>query len=53
VTRPTWVIDAAVDGVPFLAHCEGCGFEWERPDNDPRADTLPLAARWHRCADHE
>ena len=46
----TWIIDEADTerGVPTRAHCERCGFAWERPENDDYADTLPLAARLHR-----
>jgi hypothetical protein len=51
MTRPTWVIDEATDGVPSHAHCERCGFGWRRPDDDPRADTLPRVARGHLCYD--
>ncbi|HEY2300799.1 MAG TPA: hypothetical protein VGH66_02850 [Acidimicrobiales bacterium] len=46
----TWVIDTAdgQTGVPLTAYCEVCGYRWERPDDDPSADTLPLTARGHR-----
>jgi hypothetical protein len=53
MSRPTWIIDDAADGVPTAAHCERCDFAWERPDDDPHADTLPLTARRHRCADRD
>jgi hypothetical protein len=49
MTRPTWIIDTADRGVPTAAHCERCNFGWERPDDDPQADTLAETARGHHC----
>jgi hypothetical protein len=46
----TFVIDTADErGIPAAAHCGTCGGAWQRPDDDPHADTLPAWARAHRC----
>jgi hypothetical protein len=38
---------AAVDGVPTEARCNVCLVRWERPDDDPQADSLADFAHQH------
>jgi hypothetical protein len=52
--NPTWIIDSADErGVPTVAHCEECGFQWSRPAGDEQADSLPQTALYHRRIRHD